>query len=261
MREIRVYLNEERIKKLIECGLYVSLDNNSDEINIFRIEENEIYFKIEQLLKQWNAWIVRYTDFSNEDILSARYYVFKGMHTCGYPKPDHNFGYLNLTYDLTDYCEECGVGKVQKDAFRISKIAKHKMFELGWIYDELFVHKDVYDRIFRPLGIRCREVIRYHKDIILDSVVQLVIPETSEIISLRSDYEHTTCRKCGRIKYSPQIIGFPPLHKKNIAAIYKGVEYYGAGHEARRFIYVSSELKDLLIKHNLIRSYFLCPCK
>ena len=33
--------------------------------------------------------------------------------------PDGDGGYLPLTYDLSDYCSSCGIGKKQKDAKRI----------------------------------------------------------------------------------------------------------------------------------------------
>lgn len=226
----------------------------------FYIEEDYL-LRLKQLLKDKQYDIHQYAIFSKEDIFQADYCNLSDFYSCGYPKPDHDFGYMNLTYDLTDYCEECGVGKVQKDAFRISKVAKHKMFGLGWVYDELFVYKDVYESIFKPFGIDCREVKRYWQEYTIDSIVQLVIPETDEPLYFPECFEREICPKCNIPKYTPHIVDFFPLHKNPIAPIYKGAEYFGSGYEARKNIYVSAKLRDILIKNKLAKYFFFTPCK
>lgn len=229
--------------------------------NTFEIKNEELFVKIRDLLKREGIHISTNATFTKEECKKAAYGVITAMHTCGYPQPDHNFGYLNLTYDLTNYCEECGAGKVQKDAFRISKIAKHKMFELGWIDDELFVHTDIYNHFFKPMGIGCRIVRKYHSEDILESVVQLLIPETSEKLFLPDEYNPIKCIKCGTIKYTPHVIDYFPLQKVPIGPIYKGAEYYGSGHVAKKNIYVSAELRDMLVKHKIAHLQFFSPCK
>lgn len=249
--------SEKLVYQLKQYGIKADIGWNYQ----IEIHDEGLFFQIEDLLRRDNIYYRTQAIFTDEEYKNAEYGVKTAMHTCGYPKPDHDFGYMNLTYDLTNYCDKCGCGAVQKDAFRISKIAKHKMFVLGWVFDELFVHKDVYETIFKPLGIECREVRRYWQEYIIDSIVQLVLPETVEPLSFPKAFEAEVCPQCHIPKYTPHIVDFYPLHKNPIAPIYKGAEYFGSGYEARKKIYVSAELRDILIKNKIAKLYFFTPCK
>ncbi|MBQ2492729.1 MAG: hypothetical protein II527_05305, partial [Bacteroidales bacterium] len=96
---------------------------------------------------------------------------------------------------------------------------------------------------------------------------QIDIPETNEQLEIPDDYlfsneyETSICPICGQIKYDPKIYGFFPLHKKPIAHIYKGFEYFGSGHSAHKKIYISSQLRDILLKNKLMNLHWLSPCK
>ena len=96
-----------------------------------------------------------------------------GSNTHGYPMPDIDFTYLYLTYNLDKYCSSCGIGLKQKGAFRLKNIPKKgvkKIFRLGWVNDELFVEKSLYEKVFKPLKIAYKEVL-VHKKIFLLKVL------------------------------------------------------------------------------------------
>ncbi|MBQ3382422.1 MAG: hypothetical protein IJG54_03725 [Bacteroidales bacterium] len=265
LREIRVNLDSKQIERLKLFGVKDITHNGL--YNICFTDNEEVFKMIEPYLTEWDAWIIKYASFTDEEILSAQYCIKQGMNTCGYPKPDKDFGYINLTYNTEHYCNNCGCGAVQKDSFRISKIPKVKICELGWVYDELFVHRDIFEQLLKPLGIKCRDVKKFKDDSIIDSVVQIDIPETNEQLEIPDDYlfsneyETSICPICGQIKYDPKIYGFFPLHKKPIAHIYKGFEYFGSGHSAHKKIYISSQLRDTLLKNKLMNLHWLSPCK
>lgn len=173
--------------------------------------------------------------------------------------PDNDMGYLYNTYEAKDMCGECGIGKIQKDDFRVRKVPKYPFWGLGWIFDEFFVRTDLYEKIFKPLGIECRPLRKYKDDSIIDSYVQLVIPVINEPLNL-STYDSELCSKCGMIKYNPKTHGYYPLHEYPLPYIYKSKEYFGGGFSANRKIFVSSVLRDLMIENKMLRIRDFVPC-
>jgi hypothetical protein len=94
--------------------------------------------EIMNLLKAWDVEITVGTIFEKEDFSKSSFFVYTGAWENGYPMPDNDGGYKNLTYSLGDYCRNCGIGMAQKGPFRIRKEPNWKskmMFELTLIYD------------------------------------------------------------------------------------------------------------------------------
>ena len=55
--------------------------------------------------------------------------------------PDHDFGYQLATFDLSDHCESCGIGRSQRVPFRIRgepSWGKNQVPQLNWVFDEYF---------------------------------------------------------------------------------------------------------------------------
>jgi hypothetical protein len=223
------------------------------------LKEDEIYFELEPYFNKWEVFNARGFDYSKKEIMDAKYAIVSGCNVGGYPMPDGDFGYLELTYDKIGYCEKCGVGKIQKDSFRLKNVPKYNIFRLTWVYDEIFVNKDVYNQIFKPLGILYKDVKLLKGDKKIDSVVQLVIPETIEELKLK-DYKSQTCSKCGITKYEAQAQGFFPLHKNPLPNIYKSKEYFGDGAAADKKIFISAKLRDILIEGKIMKYSWFIPC-
>ena len=227
--------------------------------NSIFIEEEKLSENVYSLLKEWRVMLAKGVEFSKKEILQSEYCIIDGCNSFGYPKPDGDFGYRELTYLMTNYCETCGISKTQKDAFRISKISKAKLWSLEWIYDEIFVEKSAYEAVFRPFGIACRCVKKYKKETIIDSVVQLVIPDTDQPVDL-SEYEYEVCPVCGSRKYHPAVKGFFPLQENPTLHLYKSKEYFGSGASASKKVYVSAPLRDKMLEYKLAKSYWFVPC-
>ncbi|MDR2840251.1 MAG: hypothetical protein LBV75_03140 [Paludibacter sp.] len=255
VRQISTWWNSEQIQILNQFGLTVKEGFN----NIF-IEENELYFKLEPYFKKWDVYNVRGFDYSKEERLNSKYCVIQGWNEGGYPQSENDNGYKKLTYNLDNYCPICGIGFKQKDAFRLKNIPKHLMFGLHWTFGELFFNVDVYKKIFEPLDIKCCDVKLYKSDKVIDSIIQLVLPEIEETVNL-SDYVAETCSICRRTKYHPMVQGFFPEHKNPLPHIYKTKEYFGSGAQADKKIIISGTLRDILIKEKIMKYYWFIPCQ
>lgn len=236
---------DEHVKIMNSYGLYPKLGFSSIQI------EEEKYKQVEKYLLKWfgNGGIA-YSDFTNLERNDAEISVKVTGHTFGYPMPNLDFGYRLLTYDLSLYCESCGVGLKQKDSFRLKNVPKEgkkEFFGIGWVFDEYFVQRKIYDEVFKPLEIDCREVLSYKKDQPFESTVQLIIPESTEELNYNS-FSFEECNKCGRIKYQAMPLDFYPKPNEIIAPIFKSYEYFGSGSSAFKRIFVTKDLRDKLIK-------------
>lgn len=227
--------------------------------DVFKIYDKNVYFELRDLLKKWDSSETLGIDFTKKEILSAQYCIINKWQPFGYPMPDDDAGYLHLTYDKDKMCDKCWLDKIQKSDFRVRKVPKYPMWSLEWVYDELFVRKDLYEKIFKPLGIECRSLRKYKDDSVIDSYVQLVIPVIEEPLDLYS-YQSQKCSVCGTVKYDVEVQGYFPLQEHPLPYIYKSKEFFGDGYASIRRIFVSGKLRDLMIENGLIKVNDLVPC-
>ena len=236
--------------------------NINVEVGIGRLNiyDLSLYKELKPLFEEWEVRLDFIgADFTNKEMLSAEYCVVNRWNTFGFPMPDKNMGYLHNTYETKDMCGECGIGLVQKDDFRVMKTPKYPFWGLEWIFDEFFVRTDLYEQLFKPLGVGCRPLRMYKDDSIIDSYVQLVIPVIDEPLDL-STYEYQLCHKCSVKKYDPKPHGYFPLHEHPLPYIYKSREFFGDGFRAFRKIYVSVRLRDLMIAKGMTKLGCFVPC-
>ncbi|OJW01550.1 MAG: hypothetical protein BGO52_13765 [Sphingobacteriales bacterium 44-61] len=229
----------------------------------FILEEGEVYNSLKPYLDKWHVRNDTISQFSDQDLNNADRLVLRDVWANSYPMPDGDGGYKKLTYEDTDYCTECGVGLLQKEPFRLKKEpnwGNKKIFSLNWIYDELFVERSFYETLLKGYEIEAKPVLLYKKDTIIDSVLQLVIPITSASLQLDS-YAFEVCKSCGRKRYALINHGFfPPFeeHSDESRHLFKSNEYFGTGANARRYIFISSELRKQLEKFKVKANYIPC---
>jgi len=217
-----------------------------------------VIFDIDETDARWSdveAWLqgrdhgdTVTTKFTKKELDSAAWLTIRALLYHGYPEPHDDDGYLELTYDLSDYCEECGIGKRQKAPFRMRgepKWGKRGLIQMYWVYDELFVTPEVCETVFAPFGIGRREVLsRGGKE--LRTVVQLVIEGAADVET--TDLVPERCSVCGRTKYAPHVHGFfPPLAGPPPTALAKTRQWFGSGGQAFQELLVSRELRQALL--------------
>ena len=211
-------------------------------------EDHPRWSRIRALLQEWGKSegdVI--TEFSKQEIEAARWLEIAAWHH-GYPQPrDDEFGYRVATYDLTDWCEPCGIGMKQRASFQMKrepKWGRRGIYQLIWVYDELFVKPEVWAGVFEPRGIHCRSVTNT-RGAELSTVVQLVIDEEVAIATEGLAFE--TCQTCGRSKLSPAIRGFfpAPLSEPR-GAMARTREYFGSGGQADKRVLISQDLARAL---------------
>ncbi|MBR6597300.1 MAG: hypothetical protein IKK68_05055 [Paludibacteraceae bacterium] len=228
--------------------------------NTFFVEEETLDKNIFQLFKEWKVLVTRVVEFEKKEILDSAFCLIDQCREFGYPMPDDDFGYKELTYSITnEYCERCDIVKHQKDDFRIKNLPKAKFWSLGWVYDEFFVDKAIYEAVFRPFGVACRSVKNYKKETVIDSIVQLVIPDTDQPLDL-SEYEYEICPVCGKIKYHAAVKGFFPIQENPTLHMYKSKEYFGSGGSSSKKVFVSAQLRDKMLEYRLMNWRWFVPC-
>jgi hypothetical protein len=228
--------------------------------NRIDIEKNLENLAILNLIDSWGIQKFVGTTFEKSETENAALLVYVGVWENGYPMPDSDGVFKSLTYDLTEYCPECGIGKKQKSPFRLKRSPKwgsKLMFELNWIYDEVFVEKAFYEKVFKKFGLDYDKVLLVSNDSVIDNTIQLKIPFTNAKLNLEN-HPFEICGKCKRKKFNPQIEGFFPSFEETlrIQPIFKSHEFFGTGAEAHNKIFIArdlyKELKGFKLKPNVI---------
>lgn len=224
-----------------------------------KLYDDALLNKLEPLFKQWGAMVTVGSEFSDDDYSNADHFMTSPNWQTQYPQPEDNFGYLEETYDLKNYCPSCDIGAIQKNPFRIKKELKwgrRISFMLNWVFDEIFVRKDIYESIFAPIGIDFVPVLLHKNGSVIEDVKQLKINVVTSGLRLDNiDFER--CEKCGRHRYKPITSGYFPSFVDDLKGqhIVKSQEYYGSGKSASKWIIVSQTFREILIKNKANFSY------
>lgn len=223
-------------------------------------EAHQKWPQIQVLLGQTDSLDQIDTKFSPAELSAAPFVCFKSKSFSGFPEPSDDFGYLAVTYDLKDYCETCGVGERQNAPFRMIREVqwgRRKTTQMNWLHGEIFVPPKIWEDVFKPFGIACNPVLNKRGNHELQSVVQVVIDQTSHF-EMPKALTTETCPTCGRLKYNPFNRAFWPLPSATEAKIFRSFEYFGSGGESYRYMFASSDLYRKMVEHGLNCRFWPC---
>lgn len=249
-------VEEEEKRNFFEIGI-----NLKPGFCTFKIDEDdERWPSIKELVNKYSFVDFTYTEFSRTEIEKAKYLAISASWHHGYPQPEDNFGFLEATYDLSQYCKTCGSGLIQKAPFRFKKApawGKKSILQANWIFDEYFVPPDVWERVFKPLGIECRPVLLHKDGLTIETVVQL---DVSHIVELQMNDIHNyyKCDACGIKKYPPISRGHTPSPRFDTNHhMFKSAQYFGSGGVARKIVLGSHELQQAISSAGIKGGKFL----
>jgi hypothetical protein len=194
------------------------------------------------------------THFTEDELLNAEFCTVSNCWSSGYPQPEGGNKYLEVTYDLSNYCPACGTGLEQNASFRMSgepKWGKRSFFALIGVYDELFTTPDVWATVFKPLDVEYRQVLSQRTGMPLESCVQLVVEATANV-AIPTEHPRHRCQACGIDRWEVFERGFYPGPVSGQAApILKSAQYFGTGVASYRQIIFSNALRRRVTEHRL----------
>lgn len=233
---------------------------NGNIITSFEIGEHDPRWTIAQrLAARFQLTEFVRTEFAESEVNAAKTMCIFASSQQGYPEPSEKFGFMAATFDLSDYCRKCGVGRRQIRPFRIKPVPnlKRKVMQLNWILDEYFVTREVWEEVFQPFGIGCWPVVIDGTEEESESVVQIRVDHYAE---LRLDEANeTTCSSCGRKKMKMELRGFSPNPVSVPAPVFKSIQYFGSDAAAFRRVLITSSLYQK-IKWNELYGIEFYPC-
>ncbi len=207
--------------------------------------------------------IARGTEFSKLDVTRASYGYLQRLSAKGYPQPEDGFGYLQNSFDLSEYCSQCGTGAVQMNSLRIDKEIKWNRPGIGvleWLFDAILIEKTIFETVLKPLGIKADSVFIHKTNKQSETTVQLNLPITNSPVKDIDQLVTSTCSSCGRKKYTAQQIGyFSGYSIIPNDLIFQTQEYFGHGGMAYKRTVVSQQLLRLFLNEKLITIKNIVP--
>lgn len=160
-------------------------------------ENNPLWPTIRELLEKHNLKAIRFVKYSKRDIETAEWLrVRADSASLGYPKPDHDSGFIKATYH-NEYCLRCGIGE-QIAPFRLSsepKTPNRHFFGMQWIHEEIFARMET-QAVFENLGITGIEYlppVKHRTGKPFESIAQLKINTVLPSALFTEECEPVTC--------------------------------------------------------------------
>ncbi len=246
LHKIGLRASEEDVLRLAKIAIPASIG----EI-LFEIDESSPHWPdIKSMIRGREVFESVRTEFTADEIKSAHWLkLFPTWHH-GYPQPEDS--YVQETYSSDGHCRRCGIVPSQVAPFRMRaepKWGRRSVMQLNWIFDEFFVHREVWDQKFAPLGFAALEVIHHKTGRPLETVVQWDLRSSDQAVLQMSDSTATYCEACERPKYLPHVRGcFPSFtHRRTpLATVYRSAQWFGSGASARRAILISQQVRKAL---------------
>ncbi len=201
------------------------------------------------------------TEFSLEEERSAACLRFMSTTFFGFPEPRLAYReMLEQVYDLSNYCTECGLGKVQKEPIRLAKDPKWgrgKTFQTHWLFDVILVEASGWENIFKPFGVEIWPV-HSKSSKVYSNVVQLRFGE-EVTLAMTPDAPKHICKKCRRPKYHPLDRGFfPRVISEQVPPLFWSKEEYGYERAADRWMLVRQDLYMKMRESSLNCRFWPC---
>lgn len=247
-----------QVERLADFGITV----NEDVFSYIQVEPDQFEL-IEDIVMQKLPIHVFGAVFDKVDMNKAEWLALTGLRPFGFPQPKDTFDFLDVVYDTSHSCKACGIilGK-QKNPFRItSDKTKWQAFQLEWIYDEIFVKREVYNQLFVPLGIGFWPVLIHRSGEVSEHLVQLDLPRCKWEFDM-TDMPFKVCIECGRRKYQVRPLDFlPSLNGEIPNEIFRGTESYGSGGQAYQRIYLTQRLRQEFLNRKIAKWFQFYPLK
>jgi hypothetical protein len=250
--------------------------NSLYSLEFMLYEDNPRFTEIQRAVEYFGLQSQVGTLYDKQDYDDAEWFILRtGQYQ--YPQPESS--YLEMTFNLDEYCTFCDIGRMQNAPFRLKSAPKnHNQFwGLHWVYDAIFVRQQAKD-ILAKLGLRGvrfshpvihktqKPVEGFYQFHIENDLAQGFDPYNSRMITCKFGNEENsnfdpTQFYCGRVKYQHPMIGgylFPHAMFKGECEIFQTFEYFGSGASASRLHIVSKRIRKI-IEANILKGANFIP--
>lgn len=267
-----IFFGKDKAPELVEYLQQnnIPYENTNGLLTLDILQSNPHWQTIYSIVEDKKISCLSETSFSKKELSDASWLRVRSQWRNGYPQPEGNFGYQRITYSEDQYCNECGSGLRQVDAFRLKTLPKwgnrHFMM-LNWVFDELFVNDTAKNTLIENgfTGFQFSSVHNKNGKSVLPGVHQLLIEFLSDpgFIEGQPDVRNVViCPICGTPKYHPSGIGMHSFRKDallNMPDICKTSEIFGWGKSASRLILVRQSVYRSIIDNHLDRGLVFAP--
>lgn len=246
-------------------------------LEFYLYEDNPNFGNIKHEISKFLEPQVIVTEYEKVDIKNADWFIAStGQYQ--YPQPEDE--YLERTFDLGNFCNLCGIGRVQNAPFRLKSEPKqhnNQFWGLHWEFFAVFVRQEAKSILEKEeiKGISFSKPVLNKKNIEIEGFYQLHVDTildkgfdsyNTKAITCKINNEEN-CNKdvnqkfCGRIKFHhPNIGGY--LFDKSIFNsdfdIVQSKEFFGSGASANRIKIVSKRFKEL-VEYNKLKGLSFTP--
>jgi len=255
---------------------YSQTGDGTDLIWVLNVtEDNPVWPKVEHLLAEHRILTQVNNIFTEAEMNSAEWFLVSALGHHGYPQPEDDFGYIDVTYESGSCCPVCRIGKVQVAPFRLrtEPKASHSQFlQLNWVFDELFVRATAREGLISAgiTGIKFLAPVLHKRNTPSEQIVQIKI-QTILVDALdTTGFQPVTCKSmneewrpnkwitpdkesnrpfCGRIKYHSMHRGPYRFAREafiGVPDLVKSTEWFGSGGGAFRRIIASQRFRQVV---------------
>jgi len=251
--------NRKLKKKFQNLGIHLT-DSGNEKILLmshFDIYESDpLWPTVKQyLLSEGMEHTATHTIFTKKEIQSARWVRVSPDFIHGYPMPDLDGSWMNVSFNEGQDCPKCGMGIKQMAPIHLKrepKMGKRDFMGIFWTFN-IFAKPEVIEVMSKNNinGFETMPALHYKTKAPLNTVMQLRF--TQELSKgLIDDNLTKEFPECGHIKYLGLSRGMYKFARDSFDGMpdfVKTSEWFGSGHLALRTILASSTFVDLYFKN------------
>lgn len=250
-------------------------------ISVLNITEDQPQWpEVQRLIAEHDLGIHSITNlFNKSEVKQAEWLQMFSLGLHGYPQPEDD--YREITYDVSQYCDHCGIGGVQNAPFRLRSEpkARHSQFvQLNWVFDEFFVRREARQGLTAAglTGFDFRPAVIHRKDRPSGEIEQMEILSVLPPALNPIGHQRVTCKErneeweikrrrfpnsrslveepnsyCGRVKFHLEHRGLLRFDRSALAAapdVVKSHEWFGSGGSAFRLVLVSQRFSRIVLE-------------
>lgn len=260
-KEILEYIYKRNLKHKLDKETYILV------IEIF--EDDKEWSNLNSLMENNNISSLKSCIYSKREKEDAEWLAIRSKYRWGYPQPDDESDYKNVTYDSANYCSSCGCGLIQKESFKVKNEpnwGKRNFLMLNWVETEIFTNNSVVKQLskYQLKGLAFTDVLNYKTNIKIENLNQIKIENTLNegILDIKDTIsKKLICSKCNSIKYimTGKGIAYRQSAFNTRYDMVKSYENFGDGLMCGKLIFISQRLYKILCQNGWDKELSIQP--